>query len=116
MIIYVYIHIYIVCMYIHIIYINTYIYIIFIHTHSLKQKYHSVHGSVVNADAPGANDGLIDVIAQRCLDCPRLARQQRLGIDPPCLKGRIHYFYLFLMGKSRFIYGKITFLWEKHHF
>ncbi|CAJ1441745.1 unnamed protein product [Effrenium voratum] len=30
----------------------------------------------------GTNDGLIDVIAQRCLDCPRLARQQQPNNRP----------------------------------
>eukprot|EP00435_Cladocopium_sp_Y103_P012460 s1027_g3.t1 len=40
----------------------------------------SPKSALVASDAEqGANDGLIDVIAQRCLDCPRLARQQQPG-------------------------------------
>lgn len=40
----------------------------------------SPKSALVASDAEqGANDGLIDVIAQRCLDCPRLTRQQQPG-------------------------------------
>lgn len=40
----------------------------------------SPKSALVASDAEqGANDGLIDTVAQRCLDCPRLARQQQPG-------------------------------------
>ena len=40
----------------------------------------SPKSALVASDAEqGANDGLIDIVAQRCLDCPRLARQQQPG-------------------------------------